>query len=215
MSHSNNKERQRSTQAASLPEADLLRGLERGDEVAFRSLFDLYYQRLVTFAFRFTGDLDSARSIVQDIFVVLFEKRAEIRIHTSLKSHLFQSVRNRALNLVKHEKMKREHHALMALNSSEGEAPYDELEMNDLQAQIAGVVNQLPAQCQKIFRMSREDGSSNQEIADKLSISKRTVETQISKALKRLREDLKRQGMLQWWTVLAFSGLAAAILAWG
>ncbi len=212
MSHLNNKKGKGSNNAVTLSEADLLRGLEGGEEAAFRSLYDLYYQRLVTFAFRFTSDLDGARSIVQDVFVVLFEKRDEIRIHTSLKSHLFQSVRNRALNLVKHEKMKRQHHAIIAFEADEGEAPNDGLEISELEDRIAIVVDQLPAQCQKIFKMSRHDGVTNQEIADKLSISKRTVETQISKALKRLREDLKRQGMLQWWPILLLFDWAAAIL---
>ncbi len=194
-----------------LPEAGLLRGLERGDEAAFRSLFDLYYQRLVAFAFRFTGDLDSARSVVQDIFVVLYDKRDEIRIHTSLKSHLFQSVRNRSLNLVKHEKMKRDHHARMAVEMDEGTMPEDSLEVSELKMSIAQVVNRLPGQCQKIFIMSRQDGISNQEIADRLSISKRTVETQISKALKRLREDLRRQGLMQWIVLWGLSVLASIV----
>ncbi len=194
-----------------MAQAQLLRGMERGEEAAFRSLFDLYYQRLVTFAFRFTGDLDSARSVVQDVFVMLYDKRDTIRIHTSLKSHLFQSVRNRSLNLVKHEKMKREHHARMALDMDEGVMPDDSLEMVELKMSIAQIVNELPGQCQKIFRMSRQDGTPNQEIADKLSISKRTVETQISKALKRIREDLKRQGLMQWIVLLGLSGFSVIV----
>jgi RNA polymerase sigma-70 factor (ECF subfamily) len=200
-----------SPQKEVVDQAQLLRGMERGEEAAFRSLFDLYYQRLVTFAYRFTGDMDSARSVVQDVFVMLYDKRDTIRIHTSLKSHLFQSVRNRSLNLVKHEKMKREHHARMALELDEGVMPGDSLEVVELQMSIARVVDELPGQCQKIFRMSRQDGTPNQEIADKLSISKRTVETQISKALKRIREDLKRQGLMQWIVLLGLSGFSVIV----
>lgn len=174
----------------------LLQGIAAGDESAFRRLFDAYYQLLVTFAFRFLNDLDSSRNVVQDVFVGLYDKRESIIIHTSLKAHLYQSVRNRAFNVLKREKMQREHHHRIFEEQSEGDA-YEEISgVEEMQSRIAKVVEDLPPQCGKIFRMSRQDGIPNGEIADHLSISKRTVETQISKALKRIREDLLKHGFL-------------------
>lgn len=174
----------------------LLAGLKAGDEAVFKLLFDKYYRPLVVFANRILTDPDLSRSVVQDVFVMLFEKRSEINIHTSLSSHLFQTVRNRCLNVLKHNKMKREHHQRIFDSGNEAEQPFETLEYTELEQCIEKAVSDLPDQCRKIFRLSRHDGVTNQEIADQLEISKRTVETQISKALKRIREDLAKSGLL-------------------
>lgn len=174
----------------------LLAGLKSGEEAVFRSLFDKYYRPLVVFANKLLADPDSSRSVVQDVFVMLYDKREELNIHTNLKSHLFQSVRNRCLNILKHDKMKREHHQRIYDSGQEAEQPFESLEYAELEHCIATAVEDLPDQCRKIFRMSRYDGVTNQEIADQLAISKRTVETQISKALKRIREELANSGLL-------------------
>ncbi len=170
--------------------------VSRGEESAFRYLFDTYYQSLVTYAFRYLRDLDASRNVVQDVFVMLYDKREEINIHTSLKAHLYQSVRNRALNAIKRDKMQREHHNRMWEDQDEHLENEDYGALRELEGRIVVVVEKLPEQCKKIFRMSRQEGISNAEIAGQLSISKRTVETQISKALKKIREDLVKHGYL-------------------
>ena len=177
-------------------EQELLQGITDGTESAFRYLFENYYPMLVAFANRFVEDLDSSRNIVQDVFVGLYDKRKTINIHTSLKAHLYQSVRNRALNQLKREKMEREHHGKMK-NDRDEQVNYEEfLTVSELEGRINKVVNGLPKQCRKIFLMSRQEGIPNADIAKQLSISKRTVETQISNALKRIRTDLKKHGYL-------------------
>ncbi|MGM0376421.1 MAG: RNA polymerase sigma-70 factor [Bacteroidota bacterium] len=176
--------------------SSLLDAIARGEESAFRHLFDNYYQSLVTFAFHYMRDLDASRNVVQDVFVMLYDKREEIKIHTSLKAHLYQSVRNRALNAIKRDKMQREHHHRMLEEDDEHLEHEDYGALSELEGRIAKVVDDLPGQCKKIFRMSRREGIPNAEIAEQLSISKRTVETQISKALKKIREDLVKHGYL-------------------
>ncbi|MGQ1891213.1 RNA polymerase sigma-70 factor [Thermophagus sp. OGC60D27] len=177
-------------------EQELLRGITEGTESAFRYLFDNYYPMLVSFANRFVEDLDSSRNIVQDVFVGLYDKRKTIHIHTSLKAHLYQSVRNRALNQLKKEKMEREHHGKIR-NEMDEQVNNDELlNLSELEGRISRVVNELPAKCREIFVMSRHEGVPNADIAKQLSISKRTVETQISNALKKIRTDLKKHGYL-------------------
>jgi len=175
----------------------LLAGLKTGDERVFRQLFDKYYRPLVSFANRLLSDPDLSRSVVQDVFVMLYDKRSEINIHTSLQSHLFQTVRNRCLNVLKHNKMKREHHQRIFDSGSEAEQPAETLEYAELERCLDIAINGLPDQCQKIFKLSRYEGVTNQEIADQLELSKRTVETQISKALKRIREELAKSGLLE------------------
>lgn len=186
----------------------LFSGIKAGEEAVFRTIFDKYYRSLVVFANRFLNDIDLSRSVVQDVFVMLYDKREEIDIHTNLKSLLFQSVRNRSLNILKHDKMKREHHQQIFDSSSEIDQPFELMEYAELEQCIATAVNDLPEQCQKIFKMSRYDGITNQEIADELDISKRTVETQISKALKRIREVLADSGLLDSaWSIIILSYL--------
>lgn len=177
-------------------DAMLLAALKRGDERAYRHLFDAYYRKLVAFANRMLTDMDLSRGVVQDVFVMLFDRREEITIHTSLNAHLHQTVRNRCLNLIKRDKMKKEHHQRIFDAGDEIETPSLNIEIEELEAVIRVTVDELPDQCRRIFRMSRNEGLTNQEIAETLNISKRTVETQISKALKKLREELAKNQLL-------------------
>lgn len=170
----------------------LLDGLKNGLEDSYEKLFMTYYAQLVVFAQKILGDEDLSRDMVQDVFVMFYEKRKELNIHTSLKSHLYQTVRNRCLNQIKRTQIRRDHHADMFVDKKRQEAFFeDKVLETELEARIFKVVESLPKQCRRIFEMSRYEGVTNQEIADKLSLSKRTVETQISKALKTLRKQLK------------------------
>ncbi len=174
-----------------MDDKDLLNKLSTGDEAAFEQIFILYYQPLVVFANKLVYDMDMARDLVQGVIVHFYEKRADIQIHTSLKAHLYQSVRNRCLNHLKREQTIRNHHSSLFIESKESESVFhDIMEETELEHRIFQVIKSLPKQCQKIFEMSRFQGKTNQDIADELSISKRTVETQISNALKKMRQKL-------------------------
>jgi len=170
---------------------ELLKGIADGEESAYKELFIRYYAQLVVFARKVVYDDDLARDLVQDVIVAFYEKRQDIKIHSSLKAHLYQSVRNRCLNQIKHSQIRRDHHANIYQTKKNDEAYVeDKLQETELEQRIFSVIQTLPTQCKRIFEMSRFDGTSNQEIADKLDISKRTVETQISKALKVLRTQM-------------------------
>jgi RNA polymerase sigma-70 factor (ECF subfamily) len=170
----------------------LLDGLMRGEESAYEELFMTFYAQLVVFAQKLLGDEDLSREMVQDVFVMFYEKREVLNIHTSLKSHLYQTVRNRCLNEIKRNQIRRDHHSGIFIEKKNEEAYFDDkMQETELEAKIFSIVESLPKQCKRIFEMSRYEGISNQEIADKLDLSKRTVETQISKALKILRNGLK------------------------
>ncbi len=183
-----------------MSDTELINGIEKGEETAFQELFLKYYAQLVVFARKVVTDDDMARELVQDVMVNFYEKRGEIKIHSSLKAHLYQSVRNRCLNQIKHTQIRRDHHANIYLSQKNDEAYVDDkLEETELEQRIYSIIQTLPTQCKRIFEMSRFDGHTNQEIADQLDLSKRTVETQISKALKTLRTHLA--GYLQ--TLLA------------
>ena len=168
----------------------MIRSLRSGRESAYDKLFRDYYRPLSVFALKYVSDLDLAREIVQNLFVHLYENRSSLIITTSLESYLYQSVRNRCLNYIKQRKTQKEH---LANYNSEQDGTEDleaTIRENELEHTIFKIIDSLPSQRQNVFKMSRVNGLSNSEIAEKLNISKRTVETHISHALKILREKL-------------------------
>lgn len=168
----------------------LLEGIYAGREEAYKSLFLLYFEPLTLFANKYLNDIDLSKDMVQEVFGQLYEKREQIQIEESLKSFLYRAVNNRCLNSLKRDSMKDRHHKVIKLHSREDHYE-DVMETAELESKIRQLMNSLPGECQRIFKMSRLEHKTNQEIADALQISKRTVETQISKALKIFREGLK------------------------
>ncbi|MCG8697561.1 MAG: RNA polymerase sigma-70 factor [Bacteroidales bacterium] len=173
-------------------ESILIKKLRNGEEYAYEQLFKLYYEQLVLFALKMLGDYDSARELVQDLFVDLYDKRKQININTSLKSYLYRSTRNRCYNELNSKKihLKYENYAKQHISDAE-ESTENVFNISEMEHAMQVAINKLPAKCKAIFMMNRFEGLSNSEIAEKLTISKRTVETQISKALKILRVELK------------------------
>ena len=156
----------------------------------FESLFMSYYSALVVFAGKYVNDIDIAREIVQDFFVKLYEKRMSITIDTSIKSYMYRSVYNCCINYLNQRSLHQKYIKNIELSERTEEDPEKEIIAVDLQQKIFEIVEQLPGKCRRIFKMNRYEGLKNEEIAKILNLSKRTVETQISKALKILRTKL-------------------------
>lgn len=161
-----------------------------GNILEFEMLFKQYYAPLVVYACKYVTDLDVAREIVQDFFVRLYEKRQSLSIDTSVKSYLYRSVYNCCINYFNQRNIQEKHLKSIDLERDDEENLEREINTVELQQQISKVINSLPSKCQRIFKMNRYEGIKNEEIAQQLNISKRTVETQISKALKILRNRL-------------------------
>ena len=172
-------------------EIQLIEGLKAGEEEAFHSLFERYYLTLSAFAGKYLNDIEVARDIVQDLFVHLYEKRHTLLITASLKSYLYQSVQNRCMNHLNSLKRRDDHHQNIGRTGDHATELEEQIMATELEQKIFQNINELPEQCKKIFLMNRMEGKRNGEIAASLNISKRTVETQISKALKILRDHLK------------------------
>ena len=169
----------------------MLEGIRKGQESAYRELFRDYYRPLTVFALRYVNDLDQARDLVQDLFVHLYENRAAIQINTSLRAYLYQSVRNRCLNYLDQQLTRKQHQDKIRISALKETNLEAEIERNELEHRIFQIVDKLPDQCKKIFLLNRVKGLRNEEIAQQLGISKRTVETQISKALKVLKAKIQ------------------------
>lgn len=147
---------------------------------------------LVGYARKLLSEQGQAEDVVQQLFVNLWEKRNTIEVDGSWKSYLLRSTHNSCLNHIKHEKIKAEHadHTLATEATSEQR---DLLEEEEFKQKVKTSVRQLPPQCKKIFLMSRVQGKKYQQIADELNLSVKTIENQMGKALKMLREELKTQ----------------------
>jgi len=155
-------------------------------------LFRTYYQPLCNYAYTFVQDRDEAEEIVQSTFMSVWEKRDTLEIKTSVKPYLYAMVRNACLNLIKHEKIKQQHvtHEL-ALSDQSIEAVSQTVMASELESKINQALNKLPEQCRLVFKLSRFEELKYAEIADQLNISVKTVENQMGKALKIMREQLK------------------------
>ncbi len=169
----------------------ILEKLKAGDEKFYRGIFLEYYPPLTYYANKMINDLDVAKEIVQEVFVRIYEKRYALHIDTSFKSYLYKAVYNSCLNHINHINIRDHHHQIIRDDLTEFSSVVDdEMNRNELEHRIYSEIEKLPGQCRKIFKMNRFDGLSNHEIAEQLHLSKRTVETQISKAMKTLRKKL-------------------------
>lgn len=173
-------------------EKHLISGLSNKNKIVFDFIFSYYYSGLCAYARRWVADPDVAEDLVQDFFVRLWMNSSKLEISTSLKSYLFTSVRNTAVNHLKHVKVQERYGNQVIQASLTEEDPgnweFTEPELTEL---IEKGMEKLPPRCREIFILSRFEGKDNGKIAEMLGISKRTVELQISNALKILRIELK------------------------
>jgi RNA polymerase sigma-70 factor, ECF subfamily len=170
---------------------ELFLQIRQGNKKSFESLFREYYAPLCAFSRKYVKDPDECEEIVQSFFLKLWDKRQELEINISVKNYLFSSVRNRCLNYIKHEKIKQEYTAEILSNTETRNDSTNFLMEVDLVEKIDQSIAALPERRREIFVLSREHGLKYREIAEKMGISIKTVETQMGQALKELRENLK------------------------
>lgn len=165
----------------------------------FEELFREFFPALMAFARKILGDEEDAREVVQQVFINLWEKRAKLDLSTSLKSYLFTSVHHRSLNVIRDRKK----HSPAEVPELSGEWDVSaQIESMELEKKIRDTIDQLPDKCREIFTLNRFEGLKYGEIAMKLDISVKTVENQMSKALKILREQLGKYLTLLLWLLL-------------
>lgn len=174
----------------SLSDKELAVALHAGNEMIFEQVFRDYYERLCNYANTMVNDMDEAEEIVQSTFLALWEKRSGIDIHTSVKSYLYQAVHNTCLNRIKHNRVRQTHSEYYRYTADVAMGS-DLLIGKELETQINEAIDSLPPQCQTVFRLSRFENLTYAEISEQLSVSVKTVENHMGKALRILREKLK------------------------
>ena len=171
-----------------ISEEDLVRRLREGDEAIFKSVFDQYYRPLTVFTLKYVPDVEEAKEIVQDFFVRLWLRRAEVNIRFSLKMYLYQSVKNAALNYLETNKVAQRRMQQYATPLTSTDTALEHMMAAEQEEILMRAIDTLPEKCREIFLLSRMQRLSNLAIATRLNISVKTVEAQISIALKRLAE---------------------------
>jgi len=169
------------------------------DRKGFEQLFRQYFPPLMAFAKKILTDEDDAREVVHRVFINLWEKRDEIDATTSLRSYLFTSVHNRSLNMVRDRKK----FSSEEMPDVAGEVDVGaQIEAMELEEKIREAITALPEKCRQVFELNRFEGLKYSEIAAQLNISIKTVENQMSRALRILREKLLKYLTLLLWLVL-------------
>lgn len=172
---------------------DLILRLKEGDGKSYEILFHLVYPQLCAYANKFLNDLDEAEEIAQEVFYKLWENRERLDEDDSVRGYLFTSVKNRCLHYLEHKKVKDNYAQLLGYvySNTRNDTAHEILVANELDREFNKALAQLPGECRKIFELNRLQGLKYGEIADHLKISQKTVETQMSRALQKLKLQLK------------------------
>jgi RNA polymerase sigma-70 factor (ECF subfamily) len=172
-------------------ENEIIRRIRQGDIGQFESLFRSSYVSLVRYAKTLIKDHDSAEEIVQDLFFRLWQDKEKLNIESSLNGYLFRSVHNKCLHFIEHNKVVERYAEEMSFRQPDKqESPSDILQYRELQARISRILQRLPERCGQVFYLSRFEGLKYTEIAEKLSVSVKTVESNMGRALKEFRKEL-------------------------
>ena len=174
-----------------LPEEQhILREIARGNIKAFEQLFFDYQPRLVYFLVGLTHDKEVSRDIAQDLFLTLWKDRVKLKDVRSFSSYLFQMARFTVYDYFDRLAVSEKYTNEFLLEASVSQSEEEALFARELQSIISRTVEQMSPQRKLIYQMSREQGLSNDEVATRLNISKRTVENHLTAALAILRKVL-------------------------
>lgn len=165
--------------------------MKAGDRESFNQVFRRYYSPMVRFCIRYVADSDLASEIVQDLFVKLWSNREKISFNTSFESYMLTSVRNSALTYINKERSHAEANLRIYSEESDNTDPSETLQSNNLEESYRKILKDMPEKRREVFLASRYDGLKYSEIAEKLGISQKTVEAQMSAAIKQLKDGLK------------------------
>ncbi len=154
----------------------------------FEKLFRAHFKPLCGFAMKYVKDLDDAKEVVHDVFVIVWGKFDDLGADVNYKSYLYTAVKNRCLNFIRsRSKLVKFDKVVEETLISE---THDALETSELEREIEMAIDTLPDKCRQVFKLSRFEGLKYAEIAKKMDISVKTVESQMSKALRILKKHL-------------------------
>jgi len=165
------------------------------DKSTFKGLFDDHYRPLCNVAFRISGDLDQAEDIVQDVFLKIWNQQDLLNVDQNIKSYMYTMVRNHALEIIRRQQLgARITDEILYLHTAANSDAIDdnEIEKYLILDRIYISIRQLPPKCSEVFTLSKVNGLTYVQIAEKMNISVKTVENHMGKALRLMRELLTK-----------------------
>lgn len=184
-----------------LIENDLTKRVKEGDRLAFELLFKLYYSQLIRFARVYVKSTDLGEEVVHETFIKIWENRAVLDESQSIKAYLYRSVHNNCINHLKKlkfgqrlalEYIRELETRAEIIQQATGDSYFDEISKNELVIKIKNAVDNLPLQCKEVFLLNRISDLTYQQIAEKLGLSVNTVKTQLSRALHKIKTEIKK-----------------------
>ena len=167
--------------------------ISNDDQLAYRQLFSLFYNKLSRFVMGFTKSKELTDEIVSDVFINIWRRRKNMEEIRNLKLYLYVSAKNTAFNYLK--KLHREHHTDLDSVEIEPEDPFSDpgaaLITREMNLKLRSAINDLPPRCKLIFTLVKEDGMTYKQTAILLDISESTVENQLSIALKKISSAIR------------------------
>ncbi len=173
---------------------ELIKLLKAEDHIAFNEIYKRYWKKLFTIAANKLDDLSEAEDIVQQLFVSIWERRNELEIASSLSSYLAVAVKYRIFkSLAKQSRISHfsDEQAAQTVFEIEDNSTQNWLEFQEVRSRLNQLVATLPEKCRLVYQLSKEQGYSQKQVAEKLDISERTVQAHMSRAYKTLKTGLK------------------------
>lgn len=168
----------------------LFERIRRDDSDAFDAVFRSWYPQLVRYAESMLGERAVAEEIAQEVMLTIWRDRRKLKIEESAGGYLFRATRNRALNELRHRKVQQKSHLHLATSDLVPATAEADMVDKRIGAAVREAIAELPERCREVFELSRVQGLRYTEIAEVMDISVKTVETQMGKALRILREKL-------------------------
>jgi len=165
----------------------LFKQIRRGDKNAFRALFDLYFNALAAFGYKYVEDAHAVEDMVQEAFISFWEGREKFDHPNAVKAFLYTSVRNKCLNHLKHQSVRRKHEGALLYNLESDQYFESHVIEEETFNQLFAEIRNLPASSREIMLLAL-NGMKNQEIADELQVSINTVKTQKKIAYAKIKD---------------------------
>ena len=179
-----------------ISDQELFGRIKKGSKEAFRSLFDRYGLRIHRFACGYLKSDHDAEELVQEVFLKLWDKRESLDSSQNAKGFIFKVAVNTIYDFIRRKNLQQAFLEFAGQTQVNSDETWHEVVYNDMLGQVNNLIRQMPEQRQRVFKMSRENGLSNDEIAERLGLSKRTVENQLYRATAFLKNNLELDSTL-------------------
>jgi len=171
----------------------LIQLMQGGDERALIEIYNRYWEKMLAVAYNRLGNLEEAEECIQDVLYKLWKLRGDFSLSkVELSNYLSRAIRNQAFNMLEQRyRERRKSDSYIPSDDVNLLSPERQLMIRELQQQIDDSINSLPPQCQLVFKLSRQEGLSNKEIAEKLNLSENTVKSHLKKANKDIQGNMQ------------------------